>query len=90
MTTRKKVGMGLLAMGVVVGGWLGVAYLVQERWRRITVGRETTFVTGPLRADGTVDYVGAMNERCSAQGDAGDECGGAAAAGDRAEWVSDR
>ena len=31
----------------------------------ITVSRETTFLTGPLRADGTVDYVAAVNARLS-------------------------
>jgi hypothetical protein len=31
----------------------------------IVVSRETTFITGPLREDGTVDYVAALNQRCS-------------------------
>ncbi len=31
----------------------------------IVVSRETTFLTGPLRADGSVDYLAALNERCS-------------------------
>ncbi len=66
MALRKKVATVALVLGGAVGTWLGVAYLVQESWRRITVGRDTTFVTGPLRADGTVDYVGAINARCSA------------------------
>lgn len=30
---------------------------------RITVSKETTFITGPLRPDGTVDYAAALNER---------------------------
>jgi hypothetical protein len=31
----------------------------------VTVSKETTFITGPLRKDGTVDYVAALNERSS-------------------------
>ncbi len=30
--------------------------------QRFTVSKETTYFTGPLRADGTVDYVAALNE----------------------------
>ena len=32
----------------------------------ITVSPETTYLTGPLREDGTVDYLQAINDRCSA------------------------
>jgi hypothetical protein len=32
---------------------------------RITVSKETTYVTEPLRADGSVDYAAALNRRCS-------------------------
>ena len=32
---------------------------------RYTVSRETTYVTGPLRKDGSVDYVAALNQRAS-------------------------
>src|SRR4051794_32228754 len=28
-----------------------------------TISKETTAITGPLRADGTVDYVAALNEK---------------------------
>ncbi len=31
----------------------------------IIISRETTFLTGPLRKDGSVDYLAALNERCS-------------------------
>jgi hypothetical protein len=31
----------------------------------VTISKETTYVTGPLRKDGYVDYVAALNERCS-------------------------
>ena len=33
---------------------------------KITVGKDTTHATGPLRADGTVDYVASLNQRTSA------------------------
>src|SRR2546423_322220 len=32
---------------------------------RFEISRETTFVTGPVRADGTIDYVEAINEHLS-------------------------
>ena len=32
---------------------------------KITVSKQTTYVTGPLRPDGYVDFVAAINERCS-------------------------
>ena len=32
---------------------------------KITVSRETTFLTGPLRPDGHVDYLAATNAYCS-------------------------
>jgi hypothetical protein len=31
----------------------------------VTISKETTYITGPLRKDGYVDYVAAFNERCS-------------------------
>jgi hypothetical protein len=32
---------------------------------KITISRETTYFTGPLRPDGYVDYLAATNEYCS-------------------------
>ena len=32
---------------------------------KITVSKQTTYVTGPLRPDGYVDYAAAINEHCS-------------------------
>lgn len=32
---------------------------------RVTIGKDTTFVTGPLREDGTVDFLAAINEHAS-------------------------
>ena len=34
-------------------------------WPKVTVSKETTYFTEPLRADGSVDYVAAFNRRCS-------------------------
>jgi hypothetical protein len=34
-----------------------------ERKSRFTVSPDTTYVTGPVRRDGTIDYVAALNER---------------------------
>jgi hypothetical protein len=34
-------------------------------WPKVTVSKETTYFTGPLRVDGSVDYVAAFNRRCS-------------------------
>jgi hypothetical protein len=64
-TVRKIV---LIAFAVLLSG--GSSYLInhwqQERYRRITIGRDTTFVTGPRFADGTIDCLGAINEKFSA------------------------
>ena len=32
---------------------------------KITISKETTYIIRPLREDGSVDYVAAINERCS-------------------------
>ena len=32
---------------------------------KITISKETTYITGPLREDGMVDYIAAINQRCS-------------------------
>jgi hypothetical protein len=37
----------------------------KKRKPRFTVGKETTYVTGPLCKDGYIDYVAALNERLS-------------------------
>ena len=36
-----------------------------KRKPRFTIGKETTYVTGPLDEDGYIDYVAALNERMS-------------------------
>ena len=35
----------------------------EKKWQpKFTIGKETTYVTGPLRKDGTIDYAAALNE----------------------------
>jgi hypothetical protein len=46
---------GLLAVA------LGVRLFVGASWHHVTLGRDTTRITAPLRADGSVDYVAAVN-----------------------------
>ena len=47
----------LTLLGVVFISWL-----TWEVWPRpITVGRSTTYLTGPLRPDGKVDYAAALD-----------------------------
>ena len=31
----------------------------------MTISKETTYITEPLRADGYPDYIAALNQRCS-------------------------
>jgi hypothetical protein len=52
----------LLALPVAV-----VLWLVKKSYEKIIISKETTYITQPLRKDGTVDYLAALNER-SAQG----------------------
>jgi hypothetical protein len=40
-----------------------INYLMQERHRRITIARDTTYVMGPVLADGSVNYLAALNNR---------------------------
>ena len=60
----KRTAIGLIALGLAVGIFLPGAG-AQEKKKRgtFTIGKETTFVTGPLDADGHIDYVAALNER---------------------------
>jgi hypothetical protein len=45
------------------GAWYLTNHMLQEHYRKITVGRDTTYVTGPLFSDGTVDFLSALNGR---------------------------
>ncbi len=44
----------------------GINHLLQEHYRKITVGRDTTYVLGPAFADGSIDFLSALNARFSA------------------------
>jgi hypothetical protein len=64
----RKQRFGIIAGVVVlflVGMLLLVGHVVQMRERRIPVGRDTTFVMGPVDAEGYVDYVAAVNAEFS-------------------------
>lgn len=54
--------MAIIALLVMVAGrW----YLLLAASRPVTVGPATTWLSGPLNEDGTVDYVSALEERLS-------------------------
>ena len=56
----------LWAAGLAAIVTLAAAYWMFARpWYRITISKETTFITEPLRADGYVDYEAALNELAS-------------------------
>ena len=60
---RKLVGMATLAIALA---WLTLAACQkgpQKPHVAITISKETTYITGPLRKDGYVDYVAALNQR---------------------------
>src|SRR4051812_16314697 len=63
-------GVGVSALGMG-GGMGGIGNLINQAASNVpgkvpfTVGKETTRIVGPLRADGTVDYVAAVNELLS-------------------------
>jgi hypothetical protein len=65
----RTVGTFLAVLGVfaIVHFLAGAAHQVSEKppKGKITVGKETTYVTGPLDKDGYVDYVAALHERLS-------------------------
>ncbi|MHC4402119.1 MAG: hypothetical protein ACYTG0_20805 [Planctomycetota bacterium] len=66
MATKKKrrITWGVaLATLVMLAIFLVVWIFYPAGSRTITVSKETTYLLGPLNADGTVDYVAALNER---------------------------
>ena len=65
-----KINRMRLAMAAVVVGagvWAGWGQAAATR-PMFTIGKETTIVDGPLNADGTIDYVAAINEITAGQG----------------------
>ena len=65
----RKTGRKLLTglAGVVLSGVISYAvnHYLQERYRRITIARDTTYVTGPRFADGRIDFLSAVNQELS-------------------------
>ena len=54
--------LGLLAAVVVFAAWIATMATVRGPSRtKITISKETTFITGPLDAEGYVDYFAALN-----------------------------
>jgi len=58
--------LGILAGPAAAAGFAAGPKVPAEKPRpRITISKETTYLTGPLRPDGYVDYVGALNAELS-------------------------
>ena len=63
---RKRLGWAMV-MALALFAALILLWFVVQFWPvALEVGPETTVLTGPLRPDGTVDYVAAVNARCAA------------------------
>src|SRR3954465_12801757 len=66
----KRVSVVLLvfvgASGFAAWAWDWAEGAVGDEPKQVTIGHETTFLTTPLRADGLVDYLAALNEPLSA------------------------
>jgi hypothetical protein len=69
ITRRSLMRVRLIVMVAVLGLGRGVmgedAKPAAPAGPRFVISKETTYVTGPVRADGTIDYVEAVNERLS-------------------------
>ena len=69
-TTRNRLMKRVYRWGIVLAILLAlpaaiVLWLVVKSHERIIISKETTYLTQPLRKDGSVDYVAALNERYS-------------------------
>ncbi len=73
MATRSRVKKVLLILFVLVGAAIPlkmvVNYCLVTFARRsgvlVTISKETTYITEPLRPDGYPDYIAALNQRAS-------------------------
>lgn len=68
---RPRIGLFILMGGAALVltlllGRLAWFWYQSEPSRQITIGRETTYLDGPLTAEGFVDYIAALNQRQSA------------------------
>ena len=63
------IGLVAVAMGEPAGKGKPVAESAAKKTAKprlaVTISKETTYITAPLRSDGTVDYVAALNQRSS-------------------------
>src|SRR5258708_5994274 len=61
--------MRFVASFVLMLGFLTSSALADDKEQKrkpgFTIGKETTYVTGPVDADGYIDYAAALNERMS-------------------------
>jgi hypothetical protein len=62
----RKLSVCLLILGLLAVTGRGDSPPAPKRKPKFTVGKETTYVTGPLDKDGYVDYAAALNKRMSA------------------------
>src|SRR4051794_5996625 len=70
LVRRSLMRVRLLVMLVTVLGMQGSSTAEEAKpapaaGPRFAISKETTYVAGPVRADGTIDYVEAVNERLS-------------------------
>jgi hypothetical protein len=67
MATKWVRKIAVVAAGLLVSGgvWYLVNHVLQERYRKITIGRDTTYVSGPTFPDGRVDFLSAVNRQLS-------------------------
>src|SRR5262245_14071179 len=56
----RKLGASLLVLGLLAVTGRGVDKKPESKF---TLGKETTYITGPLDEDGYIDYATALNER---------------------------
>ena len=62
----RRIGITLLVFFVLVGvrvAWIGI--LLARGGKPPKLARETTYVTGPLRSDGAIDYLASLNAKMS-------------------------
>lgn len=62
MEKKRTIVTGLIFAGTLIGVLLGLRWVWGNAWQHITVSPAVTYVTAPLRPDGTVDYIAAVND----------------------------
>src|SRR6266404_1562115 len=59
----RTIAASVLVLGCFVSFARGDDAKENKRKPRFTIGKETTYLTGPVDADGYIDYTAALNER---------------------------